>query len=216
MVRTFERRVASRGQVAAALAGLISMGLFGLLTMINKAAKRMPPAESPPAPVVVAKPPPDAPEIEKPKPPEGPKEHTVQAKLPELVTPVETQPIVPTFEAPSLVPHGVGSFVTGSFWTPEKLFEPGELDQRPNPIHRVKPEYPHEKKLQKVDGWARVVFVVDELGRVRDPEVEAASGRDFGEAALRAIRSWRFEPGMKDGRAVQTRLRQPFTFSTAD
>lgn len=215
-MKTFERRMASRGRMASVLAALVSTGLFGLLAVINQAVAKVETIEPPPEPIVVSPAAPDAPVPEKPKMPETPKEAVVLPELPKTVADDVLQPPVTEIHAPTLNHDGVGPFVPGGVWIPDLTFEPGDLDERPEAVRRVAPEYPYREKMGRIDGWARVVFVVDELGQVRDAQIEAASAPAFGRAALTAIRNWRFNPGVKDRTKVRTRMRQPFTFSAGD
>ena len=64
----------------------------------------------------------------------------------------------------------------------------------------------------KAPGTVKVVFVVDEEGRVQYPLVSSSSDPVFEQAALEAVRQWRFEPGRRDGKPVATRMRVPLTF----
>lgn len=80
------------------------------------------------------------------------------------------------------------------------------------PINRRSPEYPHQAAAAGVDGVALITFTVGENGRVRDAEVVFSAPHPvFGEAALRAVRSWRYQPKLVDGvptahEGVQTTL----------
>ena len=215
-MKTFECSLISRGREAAVCAGVVSMALFGLLAVINQTARKVEARAEPPEPALVAPPTPDAPVVEQPRIPESPKESVVLPDLMELVLPETPQMPVRPLDPPDLTSRGTGAMVPNGIWVPVVTFEIGELDNRPNAIRKVAPEYPYEQKRLKIDGWARVVFVVDELGQVREAEIEAASDPAFGEAALKAIRNWRFDPGIKDGQAVRARMRQPFTFSAGD
>jgi protein TonB len=67
-------------------------------------------------------------------------------------------------------------------------------------------------KKAKIEGSVTLVFVLNEEGRVEDARVENSSRPEFEKPALDAIRKWRFRPGMKDGQAVRTYIRQPIRF----
>ena len=64
-----------------------------------------------------------------------------------------------------------------------------------------------------VKGKAVVTVRITPQGTVRDPVVESASDPAFGEAALAAVRQWRFIPRVEDGRAVEARVNMPFVFA---
>jgi len=109
---------------------------------------------------------------------------------------------------------GFGTF-TADFNALEELeiFELADLDKIPNPLHRVAPTYPYEMKQAGISGWAKVIFIVDETGRVRAPRIKASSHREFEQPSLDAVLQWKFEPGMKDGRAVKTRMMLPLKYN---
>jgi TonB family protein len=75
------------------------------------------------------------------------------------------------------------------------------------------PEYPASLLKAKVEGQAVVSFRIGTNGRLLDPVVKKASDPAFGEAALAAVRLWRFLPQVKDGHPVETRAEMPFVFT---
>ncbi|MEZ5275402.1 MAG: energy transducer TonB [Opitutaceae bacterium] len=109
---------------------------------------------------------------------------------------------------------GFGTF-TADFNALEELevFELADLDKIPNPLHRVAPTYPYEMKQAGISGSARVIFIVDENGRVRSPRIDSSTHREFEQPSIDAVLQWKFEPGMKDGRAVKTRMMLPLKFN---
>ncbi|MGX2028762.1 energy transducer TonB [Methylocaldum gracile] len=73
-------------------------------------------------------------------------------------------------------------------------------------LSRVLPEYPPRARAQKIEGWVRIEIDVSPSGTVSAARVVAASPeRVFDEAALKAIRRWRFKPAFSEGRAVAQR-----------
>ena len=74
------------------------------------------------------------------------------------------------------------------------------------------PIYPREQLLNGDVGSAKVLFLLNEKGRVSKAKVDESSHPAFAEAALRAIKSWRFAPFMVDGKPVAVKMRQPFRF----
>jgi len=90
-----------------------------------------------------------------------------------------------------------------------------ELDKPPTLIAAVSPRYPPELRRARVEGTVALVFVLTEEGRVEDVRVESSSRPEFEQPALEAIRRWRYKPGMKEGEAVKTYMRQPIRFSVA-
>ena len=82
----------------------------------------------------------------------------------------------------------------------------------PQPFVGPAPEYPHALLKKNVTGSATVGFDLDARGRVLDPVVVAASQPEFGEAAMAAIKDWRFLPKVRNGHPVETKAEMPFNF----
>ena len=70
----------------------------------------------------------------------------------------------------------------------------------------VQPVYPESARKRGVEGWVELAFTVMPNGTVEDVEVRNASPADvFDDAAVRAIRGWRFEPVERNGEKVAQR-----------
>jgi periplasmic protein TonB len=95
----------------------------------------------------------------------------------------------------------------------DEIFNLAELDQKPQPLFQAPPAYPVEMRQRKAQGQVTVLFVVDAMGRVQLPKIEASSHPAFEKPALDAIRQWRFEPGVRGGHKVQSRMRVPIRFA---
>ena len=67
-----------------------------------------------------------------------------------------------------------------------------------------------------ITGDVLVEFIVDANGDVRNAFAVRSSQREFETAAVQAVSKWKFKPGRKGGRAVNTRMQQPITFSLAE
>lgn len=155
-----------------------------------------------------------------PQEPPPPPEEEQQEEKPELE---ETPPPLSLAELDVLLNPGTGG-AAGDFAMGNALsdfdvldeiqvFELSELDKHPVPLQRVAPVYPYEAKQAGLQGWVKVIFIVDEQGTVRSARVDSSSHREFESAALDAVRLWRFQPGMKDAKAVRTRMLLPFKFN---
>ena len=85
------------------------------------------------------------------------------------------------------------------------------VDVRPVATRQVEPDYPFD--LESIlTGKAVVVFTVRTDGKVADPSVLEADDVLFGEAAVGAIRKWRFRPAQVKGAPVDCRMTLPFVF----
>jgi periplasmic protein TonB len=72
--------------------------------------------------------------------------------------------------------------------------------------------YPEMARRAGIEGTVFVQFVVDEEGRVLNPEVVRGIGGGADEAALEAVRQSRFTPGQQRGRPVRVRMSLPVRF----
>ena len=68
------------------------------------------------------------------------------------------------------------------------------------------PAYPAEARAQGIEARVVLEIVVDTAGRVKSTRVARSAGPGFDDAALVAIRSYRFAPAKLDGRAVSVRM----------
>jgi periplasmic protein TonB len=97
------------------------------------------------------------------------------------------------------------------------VFNLKDLDQRPEPRGvRANPVYPFEMKRQGIPGEVVLRFIVDTNGDVRDIEVISSSQREFESPAMAAVLKWKFKPGRKGGKAVNTRMQIPINFNLND
>ncbi len=76
----------------------------------------------------------------------------------------------------------------------------------PNPV------YPKELVKTNARGKAVISVRIGANGAVFDPSVKSASDPAFGEAALRAVRLWRFLPRVKNGYAMEMTVDIPIVF----
>lgn len=68
--------------------------------------------------------------------------------------------------------------------------------------HVVKPGYPERAKREGVEGWVWVYVTIDESGQVEGWNV--ISGHPWlAEAAVDAVRQWRYQPTLLDGQPVK-------------
>lgn len=86
----------------------------------------------------------------------------------------------------------------------------------PQPLIGPDPEFPEALRKKKVRGEAVVAIRITRQGVVADPEVVSATDPAFGEAALVAVRQWRFLPRVQEGRPVETKVNVPFVFETPE
>jgi TonB family protein len=86
-----------------------------------------------------------------------------------------------------------------------------DVDVRPVSTHEVEPDYPPD--LEPIlTGKAIVAYTVRTDGKVADAAVVEADDVQFGEAAVSAIRKWRYKPALVKGAPVDCRMTLPFIF----
>jgi TonB family protein len=68
------------------------------------------------------------------------------------------------------------------------------------------------KLKRRLPATVKLIFVVDERGRVVNPKVRSSTDPDFNDLALRAVQGWNYEPGKSGGQAVRFPIAQSITF----
>jgi len=98
-----------------------------------------------------------------------------------------------------------------------EVFDINTLDQKPTPRATIPPQYPFEMRRAGIEGEVIVEFIVDTNGDVRNPFIVRSTQREFESAAIQAVSKWKFRPGKKGGRIVNTgRVQQLITFKIND
>jgi protein TonB len=78
--------------------------------------------------------------------------------------------------------------------------------KRPLAVYRPAPVYPELARAARRQGAVIVEAVIDRQGNVVDARVLRDLGFGLGEAALLAVRTWRYQPATLDGRPVTVYL----------
>jgi protein TonB len=76
----------------------------------------------------------------------------------------------------------------------------------PTAISTPDPEYTEEARRAKTQGTCILWLIVDATGKPRDVRVVRGLGFGLDTKALEAVRQWRFEPSMKDGKPVDVQM----------
>ncbi len=93
------------------------------------------------------------------------------------------------------------------------LFNISQLDRVPEPIVQPPPQFPVQLKKDVDSAEVVVEFIVDSRGDTRDVRVVSSTHPGFEHAAVEGVGKWRFRPGMKTGRKVNTRMMVPIRFT---
>lgn len=94
-----------------------------------------------------------------------------------------------------------------------KHFTLKQVDQRPRVLKPVAPIYPYQATVNGIEGRVVLRFIVDEDGKVQDPEVVKAEPKGvFEEAALAAIVKYKFMPATIGKKKVKCVAVMPIGF----
>jgi protein TonB len=86
-----------------------------------------------------------------------------------------------------------------------------EVDLAPRLLRQVRPIYPHDAFVKKVEGTVVIEIVIDEHGRVARTRI-VRSVPPLDAAAIDAVLQWTFVPAQKRGRPVATIAVAPVSF----
>jgi TonB family protein len=82
------------------------------------------------------------------------------------------------------------------------IFHVGGGVSAPKPVFQPEPEYSEEARKAKYQGVCVLQMIVGADGRQRDISVKCTLGLGLDEKAIEAVKTWKFDPAMKDGRPV--------------
>jgi TonB family protein len=89
---------------------------------------------------------------------------------------------------------------------------PGDTATSPRLLHKVEPEYPQEARNKGIEGVVRLYLVVDKNGSPKSIRVLKSLDPRLDEAAIDAVRIWRFQPGTKSGQPVDVEAQIDVSF----
>jgi TonB family protein len=82
------------------------------------------------------------------------------------------------------------------------VFRVGGGVSAPKELYAPEPEYSEEARKAKYQGTCVLYVIVGADGRPRDLRVARSLGLGLDEKAIDAVKTWKFEPAMKDGKPV--------------
>jgi periplasmic protein TonB len=92
------------------------------------------------------------------------------------------------------------------------VFRVGGGVSAPRPVFTPDPEYSEEARKAKFQGTCVLWLVVGPDGRPRDIRVARTLGLGLDEKAIEAVKQWKFEPAMKDGKPVAVQINVEVSF----
>lgn len=130
---------------------------------------------------------------EQPETPEPPPEAKVSQST------AEVTPLTPMTSLPSL---GLDTSIDGLAINAPTFSDFGS-NQQAMPLYRVEPRYPAKALKRGAEGFVVMQFTIDPTGRPTDVKVlEANPRRMFEREAVRALKKWKYQPKVIEGRAV--------------
>jgi len=94
----------------------------------------------------------------------------------------------------------------------DTVYELGKGIKAPKATYAPDPEYVDRARREKINGSVVVSMIVTAEGKVRDVKVIKGLDPDLDKQAVAAVRTWKFEPATKDGKAVAVHLKAEAAF----
>jgi protein TonB len=86
-------------------------------------------------------------------------------------------------------------------------------DSRPSYLEKPAPKYPAESVAAREHGKVELSVEISATGRPESVKLEKSSGYErLDRAAIEAVRRWRFNPAIRNGQPVPTRVNIPVLF----
>jgi TonB family protein len=95
---------------------------------------------------------------------------------------------------------GIGGGIGGG------VYKVGGGISAPQAISAPDPDYTEEARRAKKQGTCVLWLIVDSAGQPRDIKVVRGLGLGLDAKALEAVRQWRFQPALKDGKPVDVQI----------
>jgi protein TonB len=201
--------VIPRYVVAAVLGGVVTFGLFFLMQRLIAMADARPNDKGKTTSI----------EFVRLK-----KEQELQTKdreIPDKKPPEEPPPPPPLSTSQNDKPDANAQGFAQSFDLAANLGGPNigtgvaTVDTDTIPLVRIEPTYPIRAQERGIEGWVQVEFTISPRGTVVDPKITAYEPSSiFNQTALRAIRRWKYNPKIVNGKPVSrpgVKVRLDFT-----
>jgi TonB family protein len=123
----------------------------------------------------------------------------------------------PSVFAPALAPH-LEEDTLKRFGLPLSSTQPGGVYRvggnvtKPVPTYKPEPPYTPEARQRKIKGEVGLQFVVDANGNVGDVKVVKSLEPSLDDSAVRTVRTWKFQPGTRDGVPVAVQVGVEISF----
>ena len=104
------------------------------------------------------------------------------------------------------VGHGAGTGPGAGGGIGGGVYKVGGGISSPQEISTPDPEYTEEARRAKTQGTCTLWLIVDAAGRPREIRVVHGLGFGLDAKAVEAVKQWRFDPALKDGRPVSVQI----------
>lgn len=94
----------------------------------------------------------------------------------------------------------------------ENVYEPGGDVKPPKLVHYVEPSFSPNSKEAYVEGTVKISTIVTVDGVPTELHVVSGLNSEEDRTALDALKQWKFEPGTKQGQAVNVRVTVEVSF----
>jgi TonB family protein len=84
----------------------------------------------------------------------------------------------------------------------EKAVKPAATEPDPKLIHKVDPQFPEEAKKKGKMGKVVAEILIGKTGSVDNVKILKSDDKVFEQPAIDALRQWKYEPQLKDGKPV--------------
>lgn len=93
-----------------------------------------------------------------------------------------------------------------------QIFDISQLDRQPQAIFQPAPTFPMDLKNEFPESSVTLEFIISTKGEVLMPRAISSRHRRFEEAAINGVLKWKFKPGQRGGRPVNTRTQITIMF----
>jgi len=182
--------------VIAIAAALITFGLFWVMQALIGVAGELQEGRLPPIVDFVR--------LRKDRPPEEKKRERPDRKPPEQPPPPPEMNYAKSMNPDEAVGEIVPIADTEVELASATNLGTGGSDRDAAPMVRVEPQYPMRAAQRGIEGWVELRFTITKTGGVKDAVVRKAYPRKvFDQAAISAVRRWKYEPKVENGEAVE-------------
>jgi TonB family protein len=88
----------------------------------------------------------------------------------------------------------------------ERVYEPGGDVKPPKLVHYVEPSFSPNSKEAFVEGTVRISTIVTTDGVPKSFRVISGLNAEEDRTAIEALKQWKFQPGTRNGQAVNVRV----------